>query len=87
MHNCIGFELPSAPNLHREKNTSFELQSAPNVHRDKKTNVFELQSLPNLHRDKKQKNKHFTIYLGRGKYPSKDFFFFCPCAGLVHFEA
>ena len=77
MHNCIVFELQSAPNLHREKNTSFELQSAPKVHRDKKTNVFELQSSPNLHRDKKtKKNKNFTIYLGRGKYPSKDFFLF-----------
>ena len=33
--------------------------------------------------------KNFTIYLGRGKYPSKAFvflFFFGPCVGFVHFE-
>ena len=38
---------------------------------------------------KNKKNKNFTIYLGRGDYPSKVFVFFCffcPCAGLVHFE-
>ena len=55
-----------------------------------KNESLELQSPPNLHRDKKnKKNKNFTIYLGRGDYPSKVFVFFCffcPCAGLVHFE-
>ena len=72
-----------------QKNTSFELQSAPNLHRDKTNKSFELQSAPNLHRDKKtKKNNNFTIYLARGDYPSKVFvfLFFCPCAGLVHFE-
>ena len=39
----------------------------------KKNKSFELQSAPNLHRDKK--NKNFTIYLGRGDYPSKVFVF------------
>ena len=35
--NALGFELQSAPNLHRDKKIqSFELQSAPNLHRDKK---------------------------------------------------
>ena len=68
-----------------KKNTCFELQSAPNLHRDKKNTSFELQSAPNLHRDKKNtRNKNFTIYVGRVDYPSK--VFFCPCAGLVHFE-
>ena len=43
-----------------QKNKSFELQSAPNLHRDKKN----------------KKNKNFTIYLGRGDYPSKVFGFF-----------
>ena len=53
------------------------LQSRPNLHRDKKNTSFELQRTPNLHRDKKnKKNKNFTIYLGRGDYPSKVFVFF-----------
>ena len=39
----------------------------------KKNKSFELQSAPNLHRDKK--NKNFTIYLGRGDYPSRVFVF------------
>ena len=56
--NALGFELQSAPNLHRDKkNQSVELQSAPNLHRDKKNKSFELQSAPNLHRDKKNKKK------------------------------
>ena len=43
----------------------------------KKNKSFELQSAPNLHRDQKnKKNKNFTIYLGRGDYPSKVFVFF-----------
>ena len=89
------------PNLHRHKaNRRFKLQSAPNMHRDKTNKSFELQSAPNLHRDKKQKfwtskrttpaqgqkRRNFTIYLGRGDYPSKVFVVFCPCAGLMHFE-
>ena len=44
----------------------------------KKYQSVELQSAPNLHRDKKNKNKNFTIYVGRGDYPSKVFVFFVP---------
>ena len=38
---------------------------------------------------KNKKTQNFTIYLGRGDYPSKVFVFFvcfCPCTGLVHFK-
>ena len=72
------------------KNKHFELQSSPNLHRDKKTKVLNFK----VHQTctgtrKNKKSKHFTIYLGRGDYSSKGFvffLFFCPCAGLVHFE-
>ena len=88
---CAGFRqgvgLQSPPNLHRDKkNTSFELQTAPNLHRDKKNKSFELQSAPNLHRDKKNKKTKTSQSTWEGVTIPLKFLFFCPCAGLVHFE-
>ena len=78
--NALGFELQSAPNLHRDKkNTCFELQSAPNLHRDKKNKSFELQSAPNLHRDKKnKKNKNFRGIVAPSQVDCEVFVFFVP---------
>ena len=63
------------------------LQSAPNLHKDKKNKSFELQRAPNLHRDQKKtkKNKE-NQSTGEESTIRLKFLFFCPCAGLVHFE-
>ena len=65
-----------------QKNTSFELQSAPNLHRDKKNKSFEQGQ-------KTKKNKNFRGIPAAFQVDWKVFVFFvffCPCAGLVHFE-
>ena len=70
------------------KNKRFQLQSAPNLHRDKKNKSFELQSAPNLHRDKKnKKNENFRGIVAPSQVDCEVIvLFFCPCAGLAHFE-
>ena len=63
------------------------LQSAPNLHKDKKNKSFELQSAPYLHRDqKKTKKTKKNQSTGEESTIRLKFLFFCPCAGLVHFE-
>ena len=82
------FELQSAPNLHRDKKKqvlNFKVhQTCTGTQKNKS---FEFQSAPNPHRDKKNKKTKTSQSTWEGAtIPLKFFLFFCPCAGLVHFE-
>ena len=83
--NALGFELQSAPNLHRDKkNQSFELQSAPNLHRDKKTKVLNFKVHQTCTGTKKTKTSQSTW---EGATIPLKFLFFCFFLSLCRFGA
>ena len=71
-----GVGLQSPPNLHRDKKTqvlNFKLHQTCTG--TKKQKFWTSKCTKPAQGQKKQKNKNFTIYLGRGDYPSKVFVF------------